>query len=372
MVPTAFAPSLFVTSSPFISSPPHPTYRVGTPPPLRMAVAMSSAPSQVLSTNDYTRLFQRAVPDLKDSSLYKGACGRVAVVGGSLEYTGAPYFAATASLRGGGELAHVFCAEDAAIPIKSYSPELIVHPGWQRLVADAPATLAAAHAVVLGPGLGRCKAAEEVVHAVVAAAVDDDAAWPLVVDADALFFVAASAELRELLRKPLKDTQKPRVYITPNRRELERLCAAVKVADSAELAQWFCLDGVAGAQSGRVVVVEKGASDFVQSIEAGEAVSVDICTEGTKKRCGGQGDVLSGLTALFAAWTSRYLRVSQEDVLKFVSADSLHTAAAVAAAVTTRRAGLRAFAQNGRSMVAGDMLDHVGPAFDMLETGPLQ
>jgi len=33
-----------------------------------------------------------------------------------------------ASLRGGGDLAHIICSTDAGIPIKSYSPELIVHP----------------------------------------------------------------------------------------------------------------------------------------------------------------------------------------------------------------------------------------------------
>ncbi len=29
---------------------------------------------------------------------------------------------------GGGELTHIFCTINAAIPIKSYSPECIVHP----------------------------------------------------------------------------------------------------------------------------------------------------------------------------------------------------------------------------------------------------
>jgi ATP-dependent NAD(P)H-hydrate dehydratase len=28
----------------------------------------------------------------------------------------------------GADLSHIFCTEDAAIPIKAFSPELIVHP----------------------------------------------------------------------------------------------------------------------------------------------------------------------------------------------------------------------------------------------------
>jgi ATP-dependent NAD(P)H-hydrate dehydratase len=58
---------------------------------------------------------------------YKGNCGKVAVVGGSAEYTGAPYYAAVAALRTGSDLAHVFCPLEALIPIKCYSPEIIVH-----------------------------------------------------------------------------------------------------------------------------------------------------------------------------------------------------------------------------------------------------
>jgi ATP-dependent NAD(P)H-hydrate dehydratase len=62
------------------------------------------------------------------STSYKGSSGRVGVLGGSARYTGAPYYAAMASLKVGADLAFVFCAQEAAIPIKSYSPELMVAP----------------------------------------------------------------------------------------------------------------------------------------------------------------------------------------------------------------------------------------------------
>ena len=85
--------------------------------------------------------------------------GKIAVIGGCREYTGAPYFAAISALkivsaipllfsdvvfhfflvgflvnikvffyRQGADLSHVFCTKDAATVIKSYSPEIIVHP----------------------------------------------------------------------------------------------------------------------------------------------------------------------------------------------------------------------------------------------------
>lgn len=42
-------------------------------------------------------LSKRIIPDLNGSK--KGEAGRIGVVGGSLEYTGAPYFAAISALR---------------------------------------------------------------------------------------------------------------------------------------------------------------------------------------------------------------------------------------------------------------------------------
>lgn len=90
------------------------------------------------------------------------------MLGGSLEYCGAPFYAAAAALKcvrrapacmyaylracclsiplwlrqpltacvrvacggvpQGADIAHILCAEEAAIPIKSFSPEVIVHP----------------------------------------------------------------------------------------------------------------------------------------------------------------------------------------------------------------------------------------------------
>lgn len=67
------------------------------------------------------------IPELSLQS-HKGQLGRVAIIGGSQEYTGAPYFSAMAALRTGVDLVHVFCDQSASFVIKSYSPELIVHP----------------------------------------------------------------------------------------------------------------------------------------------------------------------------------------------------------------------------------------------------
>lgn len=60
-------------------------------------------------------------PILKSTSK-KGDNGRVAVIGGSFEFTGAPFYSAISSLKVGGDLAHIFCSKSASPSIKSYSP----------------------------------------------------------------------------------------------------------------------------------------------------------------------------------------------------------------------------------------------------------
>lgn len=59
---------------------------------------------------------------------YKGQNGRMCIIGGSLNYTSSPFYSAISQLKGGADLAHIICTKQAAIPIKSYSPEIIVHP----------------------------------------------------------------------------------------------------------------------------------------------------------------------------------------------------------------------------------------------------
>ena len=74
----------------------------------------------------------RALAPLLDGSGHKGGGGRIGLLGGSREYTGAPFYAAMASLRAGGELVYVMTAAEAAGPIKAYSPELMVTPVYSH------------------------------------------------------------------------------------------------------------------------------------------------------------------------------------------------------------------------------------------------
>jgi ATP-dependent NAD(P)H-hydrate dehydratase len=115
---------------------------------------------------------QHVVPILAPDR-HKGQAGKVAVIGGCREYTGAPYFSAISALKMGADLAHIFCTAGAATVIKSYSPEIIVHPvlhescdtgelgGKERVdlkdkvMGEVSKWLERFDCIVIGPGLGR-------------------------------------------------------------------------------------------------------------------------------------------------------------------------------------------------------------------------
>lgn len=80
-----------------------------------------------MSANLFRKTIFFSVPELTDN-MHKGEAGRIGIIGGSAEYCGAAYYAGIAALKFGCDLVHIFCPQSAAIPIKCYSPELIVHP----------------------------------------------------------------------------------------------------------------------------------------------------------------------------------------------------------------------------------------------------
>jgi hypothetical protein len=82
---------------------------------------------------DVAPLVQSVVPPLSSFD-HKGSMGRIGVIGGSIEHCGAPYYAAISAIKLGSDLAWVYCSQAAAVPVKAYSPELIVIPFYDDKV----------------------------------------------------------------------------------------------------------------------------------------------------------------------------------------------------------------------------------------------
>uniref|UniRef100_A0A2A4ISC7 ATP-dependent (S)-NAD(P)H-hydrate dehydratase n=1 Tax=Heliothis virescens TaxID=7102 RepID=A0A2A4ISC7_HELVI len=282
------------------------------------------------------------IPPL-DLSSHKGQAGRIGVIGGSLEYTGAPYFAAISALRVGADLSHIFCTRDSAVVIKSYSPELIVHPllDWPNAVQEISVWFERLHAIVIGPGLGRLKETLNVVTELIE--VIREKRIPLLIDADGLFLITEKIHL-------LKDFMSP-VILTPNKMEFERLCAKT--------------NGPSGlSQLGKYVTVfKKGQEDEVYSVDP--AVQWKSNVGGSARRCGGQGDLLSGAIAIMMNWT-----LANKDKIEIETCgDKVLLASSLSCYGASRLIRLcneKAFAKKGRSMVASDMVEHIHESFEQL------
>jgi len=186
-----------------------------------------------------TKKAKEIVPVLSGAD-HKGLSGRVVVVGGSETFTGAPYFAGMAAMLSGVDIVHVLCERSAAIPIKCYSPELIVHPGLDQVAdnnqgnedQDICKKLPYCNVVVVGPGLGTRSSTQENALRLVDEAMSRQ--LPLVIDADGLRGVFDS-KLGESVRNRIASRPDPQLIIfTPNRREYDMMCQTVsKTSGSA-------------------------------------------------------------------------------------------------------------------------------------------
>lgn len=283
---------------------------------------------------------KKLVPSLSNDK-HKGQSGRIGVFGGSKDYTGAPYFASMSALRTGADLVYVFCAEAATQPIKSYSPELMVVPylDVEMPVEEVQMWIKRLHVAVIGPGLGRNakilqKIGETIGHL-------KTVRIPLVIDADGLFFISQNPKI-------LKDYEGP-VYLTPNINEYKLLTSGVLhssdvVVDDATLTQLSKQIG------NNVTIVLKARED---RIVQGDRVLV-YPVEGSPRRCGGQGDVLSGCLAAFSGWAEN----CKEDRVE------AQMFAAFAASTLVKTCSKITFKEKGRGMIVSDMLAKLHIAFD--------
>jgi ATP-dependent NAD(P)H-hydrate dehydratase len=311
---------------------------------------------------------QRVVLPLSPDS-YKGSSGRVAVLGGSARYTGAPYYAAMAALQAGADLAYVFTATEAALPIKTYSPELMVQSVYtaadfdqvvKRQELDSDQALALVqdmvdqvvheldrlHCLVIGPGMGRCPLVMKAVAQILVAARIRNV--HVVLDADALFMLSLP-EYRHILSGYSK------AVLTPNVVEYKRLFPTSE-SNAEEM--------VKSAHLKHVTIVRKGKEDVVVVVQDDDDDKNDathmICFEpGGLKRSGGIGDVLAGTLGTTLAWHSILV---QRGV---ASADDLPLSCWTACCFV-KRATYTAFQEKRRSMTAPDVMQALGPSIDQM------
>ncbi|CAH8313547.1 unnamed protein product [Eruca vesicaria subsp. sativa] len=144
--------------------------------------------------------------------------------------------------------------------------------------------------LVIGPGLGRDPFLLECVGKTMLLARNFNA--PFVVDGDGRFLVTNSIDLVNSY---------PLAVLTPNVNEYKRLGQKVlncKVDEHHAEDQLHSL----AKQIGGVTILRKGISDLISNGEIVKSVSI----YGSPRRCGGQGDTLSGSVYVMSA--TAYIR----------------------------------------------------------------
>ena len=240
----------------------------------------------------------------RDPAGHKGSFGTVCVVGGHaaapVTMLGSVVLSSLGALRAGAALCIAAAPAPLVPAILSANPSATGLPlpvdGEGRLVPHAVAEALDTHArrasaLVVGPGLGTGFAEAQVTLRI----LSQDDGRPVVVDADALNCLAATAGFDLDLRAP--------AVLTPHPGEFARLAAALRIdADATDpVARPYAAERL--AQRLGCVVVLKGHGTVVS-----DGTRSWTCSRGNDALAvGGSGDVLAGVVAGLLAQHSRML-----------------------------------------------------------------
>jgi ADP-dependent NAD(P)H-hydrate dehydratase / NAD(P)H-hydrate epimerase len=255
----------------------------------------------------------------------KRASGAPLVIAGSAQFPGAAVLCARAAARSGAGYVTVAAPAAAANVLRAHLVE--------QVVVEIPDTATAGEAiddlldiskrnasVAIGPGLGLDDRTGEIVRGFLARSD-----LPAVVDASALFHLA----------KKLEPLRGKRVVLTPHAGEFARLSGLGTVGDGervARLREFVERTGITTLLKGRATLIFDGTTMHV-NVTGTSALAT-----------AGSGDVLTGITATL------------------LSQGLTPVEAAAAAAYWHGLAGQSAQRERRTGIVAGDVIEHLGPA----------
>jgi NAD(P)H-hydrate epimerase len=257
----------------------------------------------------------------RDARSVKGMNGKVLVIGGSKQYSGAPILSSLAASRCGVDLVNLCIPEPAAVIARMASPDLIVTPlGGSSITEDnlqeIESRIQWADAVLIGPGMGRDPATARAITTACGTAVK--AGKRLVVDADGLKAIAMDTRV----------VDHPNVILTPHAGEF----AIVSGSDAGTLAtlEQKLLAAREFTRGRHCQLVMKGPEDIVMNDHRCKINLVHT----PAMTVGGTGDVLAGLAVGLA---SRY--GTSPDLMFNVSCAAIHLNGLIGLAVEHQKGG---------------------------------
>ncbi len=230
------------------------------------------------------------IPTLKIRKVdnHKGQFGRILVIGGSKNYSGAPAYSSLTGINFGIDLVITYVPEVIGDVLRNYSPNMIVRtsPGnWLNMDSfnEISELIKWSNAIVIGPGLGQQKETEELLIKLLEKMNSEGKNY--ILDADALKLVKGNLDL-------LKGKN---VILTPHEGEL-------KIITGIELPSYDKIEERSNqilkiAQDLDVTFLIKGVYDYISD---GKNLKINR-TGCPEMSIGGTGDVLAGLCACFLA-----------------------------------------------------------------------
>jgi hydroxyethylthiazole kinase-like uncharacterized protein yjeF len=221
---------------------------------------------------------------------HKGDRGRVVVVGGGAGMAGAALWAAEGALRAGAGVVTALVAAGSVSAVQGALPQALAAP-WPS-PGDA-LTIPVAHALAVGPGLGRDTPAAALLAALEHTLRHAEPPIPVVLDADALWHLAVGPRPAAQAVARWSAGGRP-VVLTPHAGEAARLVGAPLSDDWDHRVR--ALRQL--ARDSGAVVLSKGTPTLVVAPEG----AVWAMPRGTPVLAtGGSGDLLAGMVATLMA-----------------------------------------------------------------------
>lgn len=255
----------------------------------------------------------------------KGTYGRVAVIAGSKNMSGAAFLCSKAAYSTGAGLVKIYTHESNRTILQSQLPEAVMmtYDDYEGALACIEDALQWATVIVVGPGLGVDTVSERMLYELLM-----NAEVPMVVDADALNILSNNIEL---LR-----TSSVQIIMTPHMKEMSRLIQKpVKeiAKDRFAIAREF-------AKKMQVTLVLKDAKSIATN--GGQQTYMNLAGNNGMST-GGAGDVLAGIIAGMLA-----------------GGLSLADAARMGTYIHCRAGDLAAVHKGKYAMLASDIITYIG------------
>ncbi|TFF89266.1 MAG: NAD(P)H-hydrate dehydratase [Promethearchaeota archaeon] len=224
----------------------------------------------------------RYITQKRDTESHKGDFGKILVIGGSDQYSGAPAIAGLSAYRTGSDLVIIIAPEKISAPLRSYSPNLIIREYSSDFltpedIENNSDLIDWADSIIIGPGLGKRRETYKAVQMFFKTIKNKET--PILIDADA---IKALADKKDLIKDH-------KVVITPHFGEFKIFTNDKYTIPKDSLERAHLIKRIANRYN--ITILLKGSIDIISD---GERYKLNK-TGTPAMTVGGTGDCLSGI-----------------------------------------------------------------------------